>query len=45
MEFALNEDQVEAYEEYIKVERIIDCKRPIKNSKRSYRDIYDSIFS
>lgn len=32
-------------EENIKIEHIIDCKRPLKHSKRSYKDIYDSIFS
>lgn len=45
MEIALSEEPIDAFEENIKVERIIDCKRPIKNSSRSYRDIYDSIFS
>ncbi|KAL4501101.1 hypothetical protein ABPG73_013839 [Tetrahymena malaccensis] len=45
MEMVLTEEPVDVLEENIKIERIIDCKRPIKHAKRSYRDIYDSIFS
>lgn len=41
MEMALTEEPIDAFEENIKIERIMDCKRPSKNSKRSYRDIYD----
>lgn len=39
------EEATDVLEENIKVERIVDCKRSLKHSKRSYKDIYESIFS
>lgn len=39
------DEPTDIFEENIKIERIIDCKRPLKHAKRSYRDIFDSIFS
>ncbi|KRX09098.1 Zinc finger, FYVE/PHD-type [Pseudocohnilembus persalinus] len=39
------EDLMEELEDYTKIERIVECKRPLKLCKMQYKEIYDTFFS